>query len=98
MADMHKRTSQYINTPVKDFYLDVWEPVEISANINDKEIEIDSKYHQRPDLHSNDLFGTPRLWWVFAMRNKNILIDPLDDHKSGTRIFIPSSSIIKGLI
>ena len=29
MADLHKPSSPYRLTPVKDFYLDLWEPVEV---------------------------------------------------------------------
>ena len=96
MAEFHKSTSRYRNTPVVDFYLDVWQGVNIPARDSDKKIELESKYDERPDLLSYDLYGTPRLWWVFAMRNVDTLIDPVRDFKSGTTLFVPSFDSLEG--
>lgn len=97
MADIHKYTSRYNSTPIKDFYLDIWNPVIIEENPNDDLIEIESKYHERPDLLAYDLYGSPRLWWVFASRNMDTLIDPINDFKSGTLIFAPTRDSVERL-
>ena len=98
MAKNHKPTSRYIDTPNKDFYLDIWNAPNITASSNDREIEIESKYHERPDLLSYDLYGTVNLWWVFAMRNKDILFDPIYDFKSGTKIFVVSKNRLEDIV
>lgn len=98
MANINKPTSPYSRTPIKDYYLDLWQPVDIPASANDTEIEIQPQHHERPDLLSYELYGTARLWWLFAMRNKDVLFDPIYDFKSGTKIFIPSKDRIEELI
>lgn len=95
MAAIHKKTSHYTKTAIKDFYLDLWEPVDVPETSNDTKYVIESKYHKRPDSLSYDLYGSSRLWWVFAMRNKNTLIDPVDDFTSGTTIYIPSKESVE---
>lgn len=98
MAQFNRATSQYINTPVKDFYLDIWDPIDIPESTSDEKIMIETKHHKRPDLLSFEVYGTPRLWWIFAVRNIDILIDPIEDFVAGTIIFVPSESSIEGLL
>jgi hypothetical protein len=97
MADIHKFTSRYRGTPIKDFYLDLWTEIEIPESPNDLLIEVDPKYDERPDLLSFDLYGTPRLWWVFAIRNPDTLIDPINDFRSGILIFAPTRDAVERL-
>lgn len=95
MAEFHKFTSRYRSTPVKDFYLDLWDEIEITESADDLLVELDAKYDERPDLLSFDLYGTPRLWWVFAIRNPDTLIDPINDFKSGIIIYAPTRSAVE---
>jgi len=44
----------------------------------------------RPDLLAADLYGDANLWWVFAVRNPNIIQDPVFDFTAGTIIYVPS--------
>ena len=90
MADFHNTSSRYVNTPVRDFYLDLWTTIDIEESLEDEKFVITSKYNERPDLLSYDRYQTPKLWWIFAKRNIDILIDPINDFKSGVEIFIPS--------
>lgn len=98
MARIEKNTSRYNTTDVVDFYLDLWDEPLLLPSVNDKLIKIEPKYHLRPDKMSYDLYGTPRLWWVFAMINPNKLIDPTDDFVSGLEILIPSRERIESEI
>lgn len=98
MANNHKPTSRYVNTPNKDYYLDLWNPVTIDASANDIVLTISSAHDKRPDLLSASLYGTPRYWWVFAIRNKNILIDPIFDFKAGTVISVPTKDRIEAIL
>ena len=38
---------------------------------------IESQYQYRPDLLAYDLYGSTKLWWVFAQRNMNIIKEDL---------------------
>ena len=81
--------SPYYHTEVRDFYLDAWTPIEIEPDPSDKLVEIHSKHNERPDLMAYDAYGNPELWWIFAIRNKDILIDPVGDFKAGVKIYVP---------
>ena len=91
MAQELKNTSQYYSTPVKDWYLDIMVPVDVPSSDFDATITIPPAYDKRPDLLSQAQYGTPRLWWVFAVRNPDILIDPIEDFVSGLTIYIPTN-------
>ena len=94
MANINDDNSYYKETPIKDFYLDLWkaDSYEIEATPNDVQMTIESKYHRRPDLLAHELFGDSKLWWVFPMRNKDLLVDPINDFTSGLVIWVPSSA------
>ena len=98
MAKIHKSTSPYYKTPLKDFYLDIWKKREVPPNDNDRLLVLEAKYEGRPDLLAADLYGTPRLWWVFAVRNMDLLVDPIEDMKAGLEIFVPAKDTINELI
>ena len=89
MAKNSKETSQYLSTPETGWYLDLWVPRLVPANEFDRIIEIPPKFEQRPDLLSQQEYGTPKLWWVFSMRNPDSLIDPIEDFVAGLEIYIP---------
>lgn len=91
MASNSKDTSQYVLTPVKNWYLDIWEPRQIPKKDYDKVIIIPPEYDQRPDLLSQQEYGTPKLWWVFAVRNPDVLVDPIGDFVAGLEIFVPDN-------
>ncbi len=86
-----KSTSQYLLTPIKDFYLDIMVQRSVPSSEFDNLIIIPPEYDQRPDLLSQLQYGTPRLWWVFAVRNPDILIDPINDFLAGLEIFVPAN-------
>jgi hypothetical protein len=44
---------------------------------------------------ASDLYGDSALWWVFAMRNPNVLKDPLFDFRAGVQIFIPKKATLQ---
>ena len=67
-------TSPYAFTPiVNNEYLDIIEPRTIPISQRDLPYIIESQFHLRPDLASNEIYKTPKLWWVFSQRNFNIL-------------------------
>lgn len=91
MAGNSKETSQYYQTAVKNWHLDIWNPRTVRSSEFDKIVTIPAEYHNRPDLLSYYEYGTPRLWWVFAVRNPDILIDPIGDFVAGIEIYVPDN-------
>ena len=89
MAQNSKDTSPYSLTPISNWYLDLWVPRTVPSNTTDSIVTIPPEFNQRPDLMSQQQYGTTRLWWVFAVRNPDLIIDPIDDFVSGLEIYIP---------
>lgn len=72
-------------------FLDVNNLPSLPQNVNDERYVINAMYDERPDLLAHELYGSTRLWWVFAIRNPDLLKDPIGDFKTGLRIFLPSA-------
>ena len=73
-------TSPYYATEQNDINLDIMTP---------RTYTIDKVYAYRPDLLAYDLYDTPRLWWVFAQRNPDVIEDPIYDFTPGKTIQLP---------
>ena len=93
---VYKASSPYRNTPFRDFYLDLWEPVEFPASPDDNPVQLQSRHDRRPDLLASELYGSPNFWWVFAVRNPNLLIDPIEDFRTGLVIVTPLRQNVVG--
>lgn len=87
--------SPYANTGLNRLGLDVMVHRQIPRFADDELFEIEPRYHQRPDLLAFDLYGTPKLWWVFAARNPSALKDPLFHFVTGNKIFLPKKQTLK---
>jgi hypothetical protein len=85
-------TSPWFNTGSVQNYLNILTIRPVAAEADDFLYAIEPQYTHRPDLLSYDLYGTPRLWWVFIQRNLDILQDPVFDFVPGTQIYIPKRS------
>jgi len=92
---MYNATSPYYNTKITKNGLGLMNNRSIPKVSDDASFEINATYHMRPDLLAYDLYGETDLWWVFAARNPNTLINPLNDFKQGTTIRIPKLSVLK---
>ena len=88
------KTSPYYNTQQFGRFLDVWNYRPIPKNTSDITYVIDSIYEHKPQLLAHDLYNDATLWWVFASRNPNVLVDPLFDFTTGTSIFLPTKSTL----
>jgi len=91
MADYNKFSPYYATERFGNF-LDVRLDRPVPKNSLDVEFTITKVYEYRPDLLAHDLYGRSQLWWVFAARNPNVLIDPLFDFYAGQVIYIPTQS------
>jgi len=92
----YQPTSPYYGTPMlSGNIMDVANFKPIPKNLTDTVYTIGTVYNLRPDLLAADLYGDSALWWVFAMRNPNVLKDPLFDFKLGNTIYLPNKDALK---
>ena len=91
----YSNTSPYFSTSENTISLDFLVPRTITAEQDDVLYTIDRTYAYRPDLLAYDLYGTPRLWWVFAQRNPDTIEDPIYDFAPGVTIQLPKLSNLK---
>ena len=91
--------SPYANTNFTNGqYLGFFKIRPVPAESDDTLYTIESQYTYRPDLLSYDLYGTTKLWWVFAQRNMDVIKDPVYDITPGTQIFIPKNEKLLALL
>jgi hypothetical protein len=95
MSSSYKPTSPYYSTQTNEGYLDIIDFRNIPNVLDDVEYTILPQYENRPDLLAYDLYGDVNLWWVFAVRNKDIIKDPVYDMVSGTKIKLPQMTTLK---
>ena len=92
-------TSPYGTTNIVDnLYLDVMTNVTIPKLVDDVEWTVTQAYNWRPDLLAYDLYSDSRLWWVFAQRNPDVLVDPMFDLTTGTKIYLPKLSTLQQVL
>ena len=86
------------NTGLVDgIFLDVNKLPQIYETVSDESYIIEPEYDQRPDLLAHRLYGDVNLWWVFALRNPDVIMDPIRDFTAGTGITLPSAGSVQSL-
>lgn len=90
--------SPYSATLQTSWYLGPIQLRAIPSDTSDIYALVDSMYQYRPDLLSNDMYGTPAYWWVFMIRNMDLIRDPIWDLTSGMAIYIPTLDRIQQLL
>jgi len=95
---IYNSASPYFSTEIVNGYLDVMNFRDIPLERDDIQFEVTSTYENRPDLLAYDLYGDARLWWVFAVRNKRIIKDPIYDLTAGVKIYLPKLSTLKKVL
>lgn len=95
---MYKKNSPYFKTSIVNGYLDVMSFRDLPYERDDILFEVTATYENRPDLLAYDIYNDPGLWWVFAIRNKRIIKDPIYDLKAGVKIYLPKISTIKSVL
>ena len=94
----YSNTSPYFDTRQVADYLDILTPRTITAEQDDQSYTIERTYAYRPDLLAYDLYGSPRLWWVFAQRNPDQIEDPIYDFNPGVTVQLPKkANLLKDL-
>ena len=84
--------SPWATTPQNNSYMELLTIRPVPAEADDFKYIIENQYTHRPDLLSYDLYGTPKLWWVFVQRNMSVIKDPIYDFVAGTTINIPKKT------
>ena len=83
-------TSPYNRTAmVQNQYLDILAIRPVPAEADDVLYTVQTQYTYRPDLLAYDLYGSEKLWWVFAQRNMDVIKDPVYDLVAGVKIYLP---------
>lgn len=88
----YSKASPYADTKENSLYLELLDIRPVPAEADDFLYTIENQYKHRPDLLAYDLYGEPKLWWVFVQRNMSIIKDPIYDFEPGTQIYIPKKS------
>tara|TARA_B100001094_G_C18150093_1_gene783164 strand:+ start:742 stop:1047 length:306 start_codon:yes stop_codon:yes gene_type:complete len=97
---VYKRDSNYASTSMNRKYLNLYEPPLTIDTLSEETTTyiIQPKFNKRPDLMAFELYGSARLWWVFAHYNRDALLDPIMDFTSGTKIIAPNSFQVTGTL
>ena len=100
MLKNYDSKSNYAITSTNRKYLEIYQPplTENTLSQETTSMVIQPKYNKRPDLLAFDMYGSPRLWWVFAQRNPDQIEDPIYDFKPGVTIQLPKKeNLLKDL-
>lgn len=92
MSSKYPKTSPWADTPLRAGYLNYFAIRPVAAEDDDILYQIEPQFNYRPDLLSEYLYDTPKLWWVFAQRNLDVIRDPIFDFRSGVEIYVPKQS------
>lgn len=88
----YTKSSPYNNTRQNKLYLELLSIRPVPSEKDDFKYVIENQYRHRPDLLAYDLYGNPKLWWVFVQRNMSVIKDPIYDFEPGTIIYLPKRS------
>jgi len=89
MAAQYSTYSPYSKVK-QTWYLDYNLPKTIVPADSDTTYEIPPQYNEQPWRLAKDLYGNERLYYIFALLNPDVLVDPIYDFSTGTTISIPS--------
>jgi len=98
MSAIYSKSSPYYTTTSTGAYLDVINFRDIPSVANDVQFTVTSQYANRPDMLAYDLYGDSNLWWVFAVRNKDVIQDPVYDLYAGQVIYLPQAATLKTVL
>lgn len=88
----YTQSSPWASTKQNNLYLELLDIRPVPAEDDDLLYTIENQYKHRPDLLAYDLYGNPKLWWVFVQRNMSVIKDPIYDFEPGVQIYLPKKS------
>ena len=94
----YKQSSPWHTTTQNNLYLELMNYRPIASASDDVKYIIENQYKHRPDLLAYDLYGDSKLWWVFSVRNRTVIRDPIYDFEPGTEIFCPKKENVSKAI
>lgn len=97
MTVEYKRNSNYRNTQLENGELGTYVPPFQVDYTRTTQMQLVQKYNRRPDRLAYDLYGDAQLWWIFALYNRNQILDPIHDFTTGLTIFVPNRDYVAGL-
>lgn len=87
---MTNKYSIYKYTPSNGFERGYFVPPEIPLDdTTDYYFEVPDGYNHKPGNMAHDLYGSAKLYWIFAYFNKEKIVDPIFDIKTGVQLRIP---------
>lgn len=89
MASKYTQYSPYAKTK-QTWFLDYNLPRRIYPADSDVTYTVPSKYDEQPWRLAKELYGHEELYYIFALINPDLLIDPVYDFKTGLQIQIPT--------
>jgi hypothetical protein len=98
MSSIYDKASPYYFTDQSQGYLDSLSFRDIPYQADDIMFTVTPTYMHRPDLLAYDFYQNTQLWWVFAVRNKDIIKDPVYDLVPGVTIYIPKITTLKDVL
>jgi len=98
MSATYSKYSPYYSTDQNSGYLNVWNSIVLPVLPDDILFTVTKSYEYRPDLLAFDLYGQVNLWWVFAVRNLDVIQDPIFDLQAGTKIYLPQLTTLKSTL
>jgi len=95
----YNTNSPYRETPfIEGKFLDILTPREFPAQADDLYKQIGSQFQYRPDLLSWWVYDTTDYWWVFMMRNRDVIVDPIWDFTADKYIYIPKKDTLTRIL
>lgn len=91
----YSKSSPYAVTKQNNLHLELLAIRPVPAESDDFRYVLENQYRHRPDLLAYDLYGNPKLWWVFVQRNMDVIKDPIFDFEPGVVIYIPKKTSLE---
>jgi hypothetical protein len=94
----YRKTSPWALTKQNKLYLELMKVRPVPSEKDDFKYVLENQYRHRPDLLAYDLYGDPKLWWVFVQRNMDVIKDPIYDFEPGIVIYIPKKTNLQNYL
>lgn len=78
-------------------YLDFWKGKYVLPRATDSLIVLEDMYTHRPDLLAYALYDSTALFWIFMLRNPDVIKDPIWDFVGGIQIYVPTRDSVVGI-
>lgn len=77
------------------WYLGYNLPAYMTSADSDSDYVIPTQYNEQPWMLAKELYGSEELYYIFALLNPDVLVDPVYDFSTGTVIKVPDINRVK---